>query len=453
MQLKLKKAMQSQHQWDNYNSAYQEVGEEERQGSPVARETHFLDSNRYTESDESPLGISGWDNNNREINSSIWTARKEDSESFLSSHNPFGPSQQEPSAQNDDGGLLYDVNKLSIREEENPISSLQMASRMITEPKKPEAAQNDSPVSLKSVASTIPGLAPAFSGSASQYSQSNYSSQQSFSQKTKFVPGSASSAMPAGPPPGFLSPITTSATRPEPSDTNSFDGGSKGTSRRRRQRQKKKQSYHSMNSSVNSVGTVETTESEALKLLMKPHPSESLNITDTSLSMASSKTPLMSGVERPILPQQPPQWDTATVESDDEDEFEPRDKKQDWLMRMNKRLQEIPIGELEPSTTPLSAIMNAWAKTKSSQGASMVEMWLNRAQQEYDAGNEKITPTTKMYTMAGKLLFDQSKAFDSNLVILSHAYLSLNVSFQLMHGPRAEKAEQLPLGLRQFFST
>lgn len=79
----------------------------------------------------------------------------------------------------------------------------------------------------------------------------------------------------------------------------------------------------------------------------------------------------------------------------------PRTKKRDWLLRMNRKLQEIPLGELDPAQVPLAAIMNAWAKTKSSQGAAMVELWLKRAQQEYDAGNRRVVPTTKMYTMAG----------------------------------------------------
>ena len=75
-------------------------------------------------------------------------------------------------------------------------------------------------------------------------------------------------------------------------------------------------------------------------------------------------------------------------------------KKNDWLLRMNHRLVEIPVGNLDPSSTPISAIMNAWAKTKSSHGASMVEKWLNRAQEEFDAGNTKVVPTNKMFTMA-----------------------------------------------------
>jgi hypothetical protein len=82
--------------------------------------------------------------------------------------------------------------------------------------------------------------------------------------------------------------------------------------------------------------------------------------------------------------------DTATTNS----------KKKDWLLRMNRRLTEIPIGDLDPSTTPISAIMNAWAKTKSSNGASMVEKWLDRAQEEFNAGNTKVVPTNKMFTMA-----------------------------------------------------
>jgi hypothetical protein len=75
-------------------------------------------------------------------------------------------------------------------------------------------------------------------------------------------------------------------------------------------------------------------------------------------------------------------------------------KRRDWLLRMNRRLTDVPVGDLDPTVTPINAIMNAWAKTKSSQGASMVETWLNRAQEEYDAGNARVVVTNKMYTMA-----------------------------------------------------
>ena len=81
-------------------------------------------------------------------------------------------------------------------------------------------------------------------------------------------------------------------------------------------------------------------------------------------------------------------------------------KKSDWLLRMNRKLSDIPVGELDPATVPVSAVMNAWAKTKSAQGAAMVELWLKRAQEEYDTGNRRFVPTTKMYTMAGKSILD-----------------------------------------------
>jgi hypothetical protein len=106
--------------------------------------------------------------------------------------------------------------------------------------------------------------------------------------------------------------------------------------------------------------------------------------------------------------------DDDEIEGDEDDESleeaghnpggYPKHKEKKWLLRMNRKLAEIPVGELDPSTMPLSAVMNAWAKTKSSQGASMVEMWLKRAQEEYDVGNKRVVPTAKMYTMAGTWL-------------------------------------------------
>jgi hypothetical protein len=88
------------------------------------------------------------------------------------------------------------------------------------------------------------------------------------------------------------------------------------------------------------------------------------------------------------------------IEFDDDVGDSPGTKRREWLLRMNRKLEDIPIGEFDPATIPISAIMNSWAKTKSANGAANVEMWLNRAQQEYDAGNPKVVPTTKMYTMA-----------------------------------------------------
>jgi hypothetical protein len=88
---------------------------------------------------------------------------------------------------------------------------------------------------------------------------------------------------------------------------------------------------------------------------------------------------------------------------DDVGPHSPTSKKKEWLLRMNRRMQEIPVGQLDPASIPVSAIMNAWAKTKSAQGASMVELWLQRVQDEADAGNTKVLPNTKLFTMAGKL--------------------------------------------------
>jgi hypothetical protein len=120
----------------------------------------------------------------------------------------------------------------------------------------------------------------------------------------------------------------------------------------------------------------------------------------SALSLASSQTPVMSGVERPILP---PAKEDSWQDADDATTSTVITAKQmDWLMRMNHRLTQIPMGSLDPQSIPIAAIMNAWAKTKSSQGATMVETWLHRAQEEVEHGNNKIVLTTKMYTMAGK---------------------------------------------------
>jgi hypothetical protein len=80
-------------------------------------------------------------------------------------------------------------------------------------------------------------------------------------------------------------------------------------------------------------------------------------------------------------------------------------KEMKWLNRMNRNLAKTPVGELDPAKIPLPGVMYTWAKVKSSHGASMVEMWLKRAQQEYDVGNHRVVPTAEMYAMAGMWLF------------------------------------------------
>jgi hypothetical protein len=174
--------------------------------------------------------------------------------------------------------------------------------------------------------------------------------------------------------------------------------------------------------------------SEAIRMLMN-NPSSTASLSSSQVSaLTANRLPLerlvsdspkssnqetKSGGQHPILPamedvsfMNPLDMDP---EEDDEEEEEssslwggdesgatsPKSKRRDWLLRMNRRMADTPIGEMDPSVIPISAIMNAWAKTKSSQGASMVETWLNRAQQEHAAGNTKVVPTTKMYTMAG----------------------------------------------------
>lgn len=167
--------------------------------------------------------------------------------------------------------------------------------------------------------------------------------------------------------------------------------------------------------------------SEAIRLLMGPPMSTTGSAASSQASyLTANRLPLDRLVEstpkapiaagRPILPAIEDSYPAAYVDDevdesidaldttgDDNDPLSPSSKKDEWLLRMNRRMNEIPVGQLDPATVPIAAIMNAWAKTKSSQGASMVEMWLNRIQKEADAGNSKVAPNTKLYTMAGKV--------------------------------------------------
>lgn len=133
-------------------------------------------------------------------------------------------------------------------------------------------------------------------------------------------------------------------------------------------------------------------------------------------------------------------------------------KKREWLVRMNRKLTEIPVGELDPATVPLSAVMNAWAKTKSAQGAAMVELWLKRAQQEYEAGNRNVVPTTKMYTMAGTCSLRQIPmvhdipAPSHTLFFIYFMYLQSNRT-QWMPGPAVGKEAQQLNARKPYCST
>ncbi|GKY94967.1 hypothetical protein MPSEU_000461300 [Mayamaea pseudoterrestris] len=198
---------------------------------------------------------------------------------------------------------------------------------------------------------------------------------------------------------------------------------------------------------IHDDGSDQLGSSETIRQLLKPGTTDSsFGTLDTSNRGASrnsftttsahtSSSP--SGADSyPILPLQPPPMDdlssylyddiTNSYSEEDEalflirdldiSEFDPEgddsfensnqhgepgtNKNREWLQRMNRKLQETPVGELDPTILPLSAIMNVWAKTKSAQGASMVEMWLKRVLKEHEAGNQRVVPTPKMFTMA-----------------------------------------------------
>jgi hypothetical protein len=402
--MQLKTVMHNQHEQPTHWASKETILTQEQREVSGGERDHFL-SRRYSSSSgggslvgdalsSSYPGNSGgsvglaairWSDNDGSSSSSIWSSRKEDSSNFQSSYCSMGSSGTQ---QRMEAGLINGLNGLSFHDSQHSSqprpSSLQLAAgRFQSSLGSSTTTTSTSLASVSSTATSIPGLAPAFSGS--QYSSYNTASL-----------SYDGSAMPSGPPPGFMSPITTSSYRP-PSvvldDDSNLDSSTNESTSRRRHRRKS----HSNKTSVDT--TNDSTESEALKLLLTNPTENSIDTACTSYSLASSKTPVMSGVERPILPA-PTQY-LPEEDSDDEDE-DPSVKKRDWLLRMNRRLQEIPVGDLDPATIPLAAIMNSWAKTKSAQGASMVELWLNRAQQEYEAGNSRVLPTTKMYTMAGK---------------------------------------------------
>lgn len=183
--------------------------------------------------------------------------------------------------------------------------------------------------------------------------------------------------------------------------------------------------------------------SEAIRMLMSAPVSTSASLSSSQASgLTGSRLPLdclvqstpkiQNTVGRPILPAIEDAYHTPYGEDDvdeaqegldslgDEgDNLSPTSKKKEWLVRMNRRMNEIPIGQLDPSSIPIAAIMNAWAKTKSAQGASMVEMWLKRIKEEVDAGNASVVLNTKLYTMAGKSIAIFSACY---FAIVSHIF-------------------------------
>jgi hypothetical protein len=355
-----------------------------------------------------------WDNGN---DTSIWsnqTSQRLDNDAVSTgstNHSSFGSAGGSNRAEDD---LASSFSNLAVNRPVGVTSSLQAAAKRDEQAypygpssslqqsqayHRPYSIGQSSSASLASGAGSIPGICPTFSGSTTgthgQTLQPKYPTHHK-----------SSLSIAAGPPPGFLSPIQTRKTvaRKEQHDQDR----SVKSSQNRPARGGRRQRGRGRGRGNDSHHKADDLSSKALQLLMRPAPS----VTNQSVTSTAS-TPVMSGsvatksgslaTEQSYLPP----WKDEQDDDDDGDSDGhlsvpvPANKKKDWLLRMNRRLNEIPIGELDPSTTPLSAIMNAWAKTKSSQGASMVELWLNRVQQEYDTGNVNVVPTSKMYTMAG----------------------------------------------------
>jgi len=134
-----------------------------------------------------------------------------------------------------------------------------------------------------------------------------------------------------------------------------------------------------------------------------PNLSNSNNSVDSGVStylMSSSYSidPMGSGSMNGSLLL--PQKSSSSYNTKSSSQNQPTSDQREWLLRMNHKLKETGIGKLDPAALPYKAIMNAWAKTKSEEGANMVEMWIIRLNEERAAGNKRIPPlTTKMYTV------------------------------------------------------
>jgi hypothetical protein len=73
----------------------------------------------------------------------------------------------------------------------------------------------------------------------------------------------------------------------------------------------------------------------------------------------------------------------------------------DWLFHMNTILSRTEIGKLDPTKLPYREVMNNWAKTRSTEGAVIVEeLWLQRLQKEVEMGNSMIVVGKDIYTIA-----------------------------------------------------
>lgn len=277
-----------------------------------------------------------------------------------------------------------------------------------------------------SVSSSIPGLTGASSsstGGTSWYRSQDLGTIGSQASPVQPKKSSLQAALHT-PPPGFHANTSESFVPPPPEDRNATPsrptpGRStrKSNDRQRTPRQQGKSMVavpplkeHNTDGQ-RSVRTEATGESSSAAIRQLMHAK---NKAPTELEISSSHSTTGTLDSFSILPLQMSE-DYLTEEHSEGDDslFEDGDlkeivsvgtsiesKKTEWLTRMNRKLAEVPIGELDPSEVPLAAVMNSWAKTKSAHGAAMVEMWLQRAQKESNAGNHLIVPTAKMYTMA-----------------------------------------------------
>ena len=410
----MKPSSSSSNTWSN--SVQRESEQRDEQGLlDAATSQHWVDVE------------GGWDNGN---DASIWSnqtsSQRVDQESSSACSTNYSSFQSTGgSSLRGDDGLSTSFSRLDVNRQLPLSSSLQTAARRdghsyrygASSSQKQTHSYNQhglglsSSESLASGAGSLPGIAPTFSGSTTgtqSLTNNNPTVKYQALQKS-----SLSIAASAGPPPGFLSPIETSKSMARHQTKRYDEYNNPGNYQGMRQRQPRGSRRQSGRGSGgrgrrddNDYNYKFSQDEEgnaavaALSLTMTPATKDELLWHNPSVT-SSTSTPIMSGsiaTERTHL--------TLLQEEDENNDLVPQDKKKEWLLRMNRRLIEIPVGQLETSTVPISAIMNTWAKTNSSQGASMVEMWLNRAQKEFLAGNTNIVPTTKMYTMAGTFMHE-----------------------------------------------
>lgn len=86
---------------------------------------------------------------------------------------------------------------------------------------------------------------------------------------------------------------------------------------------------------------------------------------------------------------------------------QPRQEKQlakiqdrDWLLQMNEQLQLTEIGALDRNKIDFLHIMNAWGKIQTTQGAEMVQMWLQRIEKEVEMGNKSVILGRSVFSIA-----------------------------------------------------